>query len=102
MQSLQVELIGSLRRYELHCRPLHCLGDRLRVPEVVLLSLRIGAHVLCRHQPGIVTERLQLATEMMRADASLHANQTRWHVGQTRLYLATRPLLAQHNAAALV
>src|SRR5215467_1911091 len=62
----------------------------------------IGAHILRRHQPGIVTKRLQLATEMMRSDASLHADQTRWHIGQTRLDLAARPLLAQHNAAALI
>src|SRR6478736_9101466 len=37
---------------------------------------------------------------MMRSDASLHANETRWHIGQEHLYLAARPLLAQHNAAA--
>jgi hypothetical protein len=27
---------------------------------------------------------------------------TRWHIGQARLYLAARPLLAQHNTAALI
>jgi hypothetical protein len=76
------------------------LRNRLCITKVVLLSFRIGPHILRRHQPGIVTKRLQLATEMMRADAGLHANQTSWHIGQTRLDLATRPLLAQHNAAA--
>jgi hypothetical protein len=32
MQRLQIELIGGLRRHELHRWPLHRLGDRLRVP----------------------------------------------------------------------
>jgi len=36
-QRLQVELIGGLRRHELHRSPLHRLGDRLRVAEVVFL-----------------------------------------------------------------
>ncbi len=57
VQCLQVELIGGLRRHELHRRTLHRLGDRLRIAEVVLLSLRIGPHVLRRHQPGIVAKR---------------------------------------------
>ena len=46
VQRLQVELIGGLRRHELHRRPLHRLGNRLRITEVVLLSLRVGPHVL--------------------------------------------------------
>src|SRR5436190_12558073 len=39
MQRLQVELLGGLRGDELHGRALHRLGDRLRITEVVLLSL---------------------------------------------------------------
>ena len=35
-----------------------------RVAEIVFLSLRIGANVLRRHQPGIVTKTLELATDM--------------------------------------
>jgi hypothetical protein len=30
-QRLQVELIGGLRRHELHGRPLHRFGDRFRM-----------------------------------------------------------------------
>src|SRR6516165_7881216 len=37
---------------------------------------------------------------MMRADASLHANQARLQVSEPRFHLAARPLLPQHNAAA--
>ena len=34
---LQVELIGCLGRNKLHRRTLHCLGDRFRIAEIVLL-----------------------------------------------------------------
>ena len=102
MQRLQVELIGGLGRHEFHRRQLHRLGNRLRVAEVVLLSLRVGPHVLRRHQPGIVTERLELATEMMRANAGFHADQARRHIGKPRFDLATRPLLPQDDRAAAI
>ena len=102
VQGLQVELLCRLRRHELHRWPLHRLGNRFRVAEVVLLSLRIGPHVLRRHQPGIVTKRLKLATEMMRANAGFHADQARSHVGQPSIDLATRPLLTQPNCTALI
>jgi hypothetical protein len=46
VQSLQVQLISGLRGHELHRRALDRLGDCLRIAEVVLLSLRVGAHVL--------------------------------------------------------
>jgi hypothetical protein len=39
---------------------------------------------------------------MMRTDASLHADQARWHVGKSRVHLATRPLLPQHDRPALI
>src|SRR5260370_5596685 len=57
---LQVELIGGLCRHEPHRWPLHRLGDRFRIAEVVFLLLRIGANVLGRHQSGIVTKTLEL------------------------------------------
>ena len=39
---------------------------------------------------------------MMRADAGLHADQARRHVGKACFHLATRPLLTQHNCTALI
>jgi hypothetical protein len=39
---------------------------------------------------------------MMRTDAGLHADQARRHVGKACGYLATRPLLMQHDRAALI
>ena len=89
MQRRQVELFGGLRCDELHRRALDRLGDRLGVAEVVLLSLAIRAHVFRRHQPGIVTEQLEPATEVMRADAGLHADQARRQVRQPRFNLTT-------------
>src|SRR5262249_37856383 len=102
VQRLQVELLGALGRDELHGRALDGFGDRLRITEVVLLSLRIGAHVLRRHQSGVVAKHLELATEMMRADAGLHPDQTRRQVGEPRFHLAARPLLPQHDGSALI
>ena len=55
-----------------------------------------------RHQPGIVTKRLKPAAEMMRANAGFRADQARRHIGKPRFHLATRPLLPQHDSAALI
>jgi hypothetical protein len=49
-----------------------------------------------------VTECLKLATEMMCAHTGFHADQTRRHVRQPGFNLATRPLLTQHDGAAIV
>src|SRR5450759_1563138 len=89
VQRLQVELLGGLCRHEFHGRPLHRLGDCLGIAEVILLPLGIGTNILCWHQPGIVSKAIELAAEMMRADAGFHADQARWHVGKARFYLAT-------------
>ena len=89
MQRLQVELLCRLRRHELHGWPLHRLGNRLGITEVVLLSLRVGPYVLRRHQSGIVTKRLKLAAEMMRTNTSLHADQAWRHVGKSCFHLTT-------------
>jgi len=46
-----------------------------------------------------VTKCLELATEVMRANTGLHADQTRRHVGKACLDLAARPLLTQYDCA---
>ena len=47
---------------------------------------------------GIVTKRLEPATEMLRPNPG--ANQDgRQHIRKPNLHLATRPLLAQHDCA---
>ncbi len=80
MQRLQVELLCGLRRYKLHRWALYRLGDRLRITEVVLLSLRVGPHVFRRHQSGVVTKCLKPATEMMGTNARFHADQARRNI----------------------
>ena len=99
VQRLQAQLIGGLRGHELHRRALDRLGDRLRVAEVVLLPLRVGAYILRRHQPGIVAKQSEPAAEMMGSDTGLHADQAGRHIGQPCLHLATRPLLSQRDCA---
>ena len=98
MQSLQVELIGSLRGDKLHLRPLHGFGNRLRVTEVVLLAFGIGAHVPRRHQPRIVPQRVKLAAEMMSTDAGLHADQARRHVGKPRDHFCRRTIAPRSSS----
>jgi hypothetical protein len=39
---------------------------------------------------------------MMRANAGFHANRARWHIGEPRFDLATRPLLAQNDRATAI
>ena len=38
----------------------------------------------------------------MRSDAGLHPDQVRRHIRKTSLYLATRPLLTQHDRTAII
>ena len=52
-----------------------------------LASSETAAHILRRHEPSIVPKYPQLATEMMRADASLHADETRRQVGEPSFHL---------------
>src|SRR4029077_8130078 len=78
------------------------LGDRFCIAIVVLLTFGIRAHILCRHQPRVMTKHLQRATEVMRADAGLHADPTQRQIGESGLHLATRPLLPQHDGTALI
>jgi hypothetical protein len=61
-----------------------CTASALRVAEVVLLSLRIGAHILRRHQPGIMAKRLELPAQMMRTNTGPHAYKARRHIGEPR------------------
>lgn len=49
-----------------------------------------------------MSEPAELAREMMRPNAGLHADQARREVSKSRLDLTARPLLAQHNRTALV
>jgi hypothetical protein len=88
VQRLQVKLIGRLGGDKLHRWALHRFSDRLGVAEIVFLPFGIRAHIFRRHQSRFVTEGLQLAAQEMCANAGLHANQARRHVGMPRFDLA--------------
>src|SRR5258708_3321403 len=102
VQSLQIELLGGLGGNELHRRPLDRLGDRLRVAEVVLLALRVRANILCGHQSGVVAKCPELPAQVVRADASFHADQAGRHLGESCRYLAARPFLPQHHRSTAI
>ena len=48
----------------------------------------IGMEACVGAQAGVVAKHLELATEMMRADAGLHTDQARRQVGEPRFHLA--------------
>src|SRR5258708_32502586 len=81
--------------------PARCCVEPVRPPElveggiaeVVLLPLRIGTNVLRRHQPRIVTKRLEPAAEDMTAAAALHADHASRHDGVRCFHLDAWPLL---------
>src|SRR5262249_3599617 len=54
----------------------------------VFLPFGVCAYVFRRHQSRIVTVRVQLAAQVMRADTGFHADQARWHVAEPRFDLA--------------
>jgi hypothetical protein len=56
VQCLQVELVGRLGCNELHSWALHRLGDCFRIAIVILLTFGIRTHILCRHQPRVMTK----------------------------------------------
>ena len=86
---------------------LQCLRVSLRptgtTPEFVadwhLATFRTHAQ---NDHPGVVAKAIEFAIEMMRSDASLHADQVRRHVGKSCFHLTARPFLTQHNGATLV
>ena len=77
MQRLQVELVGCFGGDELHGWPLDGFGDCFGVAEIVVRS-----NVLRRHEPCVVTKRMELAVQVMGSDAGLHADQARRQVRQ--------------------
>ena len=98
MQPLKIKLIDCFDGDKLHGGTQYRLGNRFRVAEVILLSLRIRPDILGRHQPRIVAERLKLPTQVMRPDARLHADETTRHVGEPSVDLVARQLLADFVA----
>ena len=94
VQSLQLELLAALERDEAHGRPLHGLGDRFGIAIVVLVALQERLHVLRRDQADLMAEGGEAPADMVRAGASLQADQAGRQIGQALLEPAARQLLA--------
>jgi hypothetical protein len=99
VQGLQVKLLDRLGGHEAHGGAKYGLGNRFGVAEVIFVALAEGDHELRRDQLHVMAERQQLAAEMVGADAGLHADQADRHVGEARLNLPARELLAQDDGA---
>jgi len=52
-------------------------------------------------QPGVVAKALELAAEMMCANAGFHSDKAWWHIRKSGFNLRTRPFLPQNNRAPL-
>jgi hypothetical protein len=99
VQRLQIELLGGLGCDELHRRTLHSLGDASASRKSFFCPFEYGRTYFVGINRG---RAAQLAAEMMRADAGLHADQARRQIGEPCCHLSARPLLLQHDCAALV
>jgi hypothetical protein len=73
---------------EVHRRPLHRFRDRLGIAVVVLVALEERLDVLRRDQADVVSERLNLAGDVMRATAGFKPDKAAWKVGEPARELA--------------
>lgn len=95
-------LLNVLHRDEAHVRPPDRFANDLCVGRIVLVGLDVGLDELRGHQPHRVAHALQLSTPVVRATASLHANQARRQVEEERGHLIAPQLLLQDRLAVLV
>ena len=65
VQGQQVHLLWRLDAHELHGRPLHGLGNRLRIPVVVLVAFEERLDVLRRDQAYVMAEHFELAADVV-------------------------------------
>jgi len=102
VERLEVNLLGDLRRDELHGRALHRLGDRLGIAEVVLLASGVGTHIFGGRQPSVVAKRCEFAAQVMRAKRPLPFRSGKAEYSRAVFPPCTRPLLAQYDRTALI
>jgi hypothetical protein len=111
VQDLDVELRLALQLDKAHRGPGRRLGDRFRIPVVVLLRLDVGSHILGRHQAHFMSHTFEDATKMVRPAAGLHRHhRARQPCSQLRDTIAahpppkndaTRSIQSDHAAAVL-
>src|SRR5437868_5362422 len=71
--------------------------DRLGVGGIVLVTLDVGLHVFCWHQPHPVAELRELARPIMSRGAGLHADEARRQRFEERQHLATPESLPDND-----
>jgi hypothetical protein len=97
VQGLQIQLIVGLYR-NATCRwPLHGFRDRVRVSEIVLVTLPERPGIDRWHLLDVMTERDQFSSYAMRRHASLDTDQALRHIRKPCCNPAARELLAQND-----
>lgn len=65
VQRLQVKLLGRFQRDETNGRALRRLYDGFGITEVIFVTLEVWLHILCRQEPYLMAEFLELATKVV-------------------------------------
>jgi hypothetical protein len=102
VQCPQVQLIISLYRNEACRWSLYRFRDRVGIPEVVLMTLTERLGIGRRALPHIMTERQQLARQIVRGHASLDPDQARRHIREPGPNPIPSNLLAQNDRPPLI
>ena len=90
--------IRTLHGHKAHGRPLRRLADGLRVRGIVLVPLHIEFDVSWLDQPNVMSQRCDLPRSMVRAGASLHADQAGRQGAEEVENRRSAQLLAQDNS----
>ena len=68
---LQIELFFRFKRHKAHARALYSLSDGFRINVVALVGFHVWLHILCRHQPRVMSLLLKWARQEMRSATGL-------------------------------
>jgi hypothetical protein len=102
MHRLEIVLFGCLGRHKAHRWTANCLGDRCGIIEVVFVRLDVGFYELRRHQSDLMAKFLEFASKVLRARASLHANEAGRMIGNELGELLACELLSKHRFAGAI
>src|SRR6202008_2756051 len=97
VQRLQVQLIVALDRHKAHRGTGYSFGNGFGIDVVILVSLHVRLHILCRHEAHVMPLFAQSAAEKMSSSAGLHADQARAKLRCKAQQLSPRALLANHD-----
>ena len=101
MERLQIQLAIGLYRNIPRRRAFDGFRNRMRIPEVILVTLPERFGIGWRHLLDLVTERDQLTRDVVRGHAGFDADEARRHVHKSCGNLGPRHLFAQNDRAFL-